>query len=45
VRAPIQEAGRLAVRVLLALLSGEPVKQQITLLPVEAVIRQSCGCL
>jgi DNA-binding LacI/PurR family transcriptional regulator len=39
VRAPIQEAGRLAVRVLLALLSGEPVKQQITLLPVEAVIR------
>ncbi len=44
VRAPIQEAGRQAVRALLSLLYSEPVKQQITLLPVEVVFRQSCGC-
>lgn len=43
VRAPIERAGYLAATLLLQMLAGEPVEQE-TLLPVELVVRQSCGC-
>lgn len=43
VRAPIEQAGRLAASLLLQLLAGE-VAEYETVLPVELVIRQSCGC-
>jgi LacI family transcriptional regulator len=43
VRAPIEQAGRLAASLLLQLLAGE-VAEYETVLPVDLVIRQSCGC-
>ena len=43
VRAPIERAGWLAASLLLQLLAGE-VAEYETILPVELVIRQSCGC-
>ncbi len=43
VRAPIEQVGREGVRQLVRLINGERVRARITL-PVELVIRQSCGC-
>ena len=43
VRAPIERAGSLAARMLLAILHGEEVPPASPL-PVELVIRRSCGC-
>jgi DNA-binding LacI/PurR family transcriptional regulator len=43
VRAPTEQVGREAVRLLLAAIAGEPAPAQPVLLPVELVIRQSCG--
>lgn len=43
VRAPIESIGVTAARNLIDLIHGEPV-EQVTLLPTEFVIRQSCGC-
>lgn len=42
-RAPIEQAGYLATTELFTLLAGGEVDMQ-TILPVELVIRQSCGC-
>jgi LacI family transcriptional regulator len=42
VRAPTEQVGREAVRLLVAAIRGEPPPQPL-LLPVELVIRQSCG--
>jgi sigma-B regulation protein RsbU (phosphoserine phosphatase) len=43
VRQPIYELGKQAVDMLLALLAGEDVPEQVTL-PTEMVVRRSCGC-
>jgi DNA-binding LacI/PurR family transcriptional regulator len=43
VRAPIEEAGREAVRQLVRLIQGERV-DPVVRLPTELAIRQSCGC-
>ena len=43
VGAPIEQVGREAVRVLLALRRGLPVTP-LVLLPTQLVIRRSCGC-
>jgi DNA-binding LacI/PurR family transcriptional regulator len=43
VHAPIEDAGRQAVKHLIQLISGETV-DLVTLLPTEVVVRQSCGC-
>jgi LacI family transcriptional regulator len=43
VRAPIEQVGREAVRQLLRVINGETVEPRVVL-PVEQVIRQSCGC-
>jgi len=43
VRAPIEWAGTLAARMLLAILQGEDLPP-VSPLPVELVIRRSCGC-
>lgn len=42
VRAPIEEAGRVAATQLLRLIHNEPA-DALTLLPTELIIRQSCG--
>jgi len=44
VRPPFYEAGSKLVEMLLALMDGERVPEQVTL-PAELVVRQSCGCL
>ncbi len=44
VRQPLYEQGRQAAEMLLALLAGDQVPEQVTL-PTELVVRQSCGCL
>lgn len=43
VRAPIERIGRQAVSTLVTLMRGEPAEPVIPL-PVELVIRESCGC-
>ncbi len=43
VRAPIETASYLAARQLVRLIRNDEARP-ITLLPVELVIRQSCGC-
>lgn len=43
VRPPFYEMGHRAVEMVLALLAGEEVPEQVTL-PCQLVIRQSCGC-
>jgi len=43
VRQPIHEQGQRAVELLLALLAGKEVPEQVVL-PTELVLRQSCGC-
>jgi LacI family transcriptional regulator len=43
VRAPTEEVGRVAARVLIDLIRNGQT-DQLTLLPTEIVIRQSCGC-
>jgi DNA-binding LacI/PurR family transcriptional regulator/anti-anti-sigma regulatory factor len=44
VRPPFHEMGYQAVEMLLALLAGEEVPEQVTL-PCQLIIRQSCGCM
>ncbi len=43
VRAPVEQVGREGVRQLLRLIHAESARARVTL-PVELVIRQSCGC-
>lgn len=43
VHVPIEEVGRSAVQKLVHLIRGEPA-DGVTLVPVELIIRQSCGC-
>jgi LacI family transcriptional regulator len=43
VRVPLEEAGRLAVELLLRAIAGETVPERAALLPVELIVRQSCG--
>lgn len=43
VRAPIERAGYMAATLLLQLLAGEVAEYEVVL-PVDLVIRQSCGC-
>jgi signal transduction histidine kinase len=43
VRQPVYEQARRSVELLLALLEGEKVPEQV-LLPTKLVVRQSCGC-
>lgn len=43
VRAPIEQIGQQAVSELVALIRGEHIAE-VVLLPVELVIRESCGC-
>ena len=44
VRLPFYEQGRRAVEMLLAMLAGEQVPEQVAL-PAKLKVRQSCGCL
>ncbi len=44
VRPPFHEMGYRAVEMVLALLAGDQVPEQVTL-PCQLVIRQSCGCM
>jgi DNA-binding LacI/PurR family transcriptional regulator len=43
IRLPAQEIGRKAGALLLALLDGQEIREERTLLPTELVIRESCG--
>ncbi|MCK4693145.1 MAG: substrate-binding domain-containing protein, partial [Anaerolineales bacterium] len=43
VRAPIEQVGREAIRLLVQLIQGDKT-EPIVLLPTELMIRQSCGC-
>jgi LacI family transcriptional regulator len=43
VRIPLAETGRQAVELLLRSIAGEPVPERPPLLPVELIVRDSCG--
>ncbi len=43
VRIPLAETGRQAVELLLRCIAGEPVPERPPLLPVELIVRDSCG--
>jgi DNA-binding LacI/PurR family transcriptional regulator len=43
IRAPIEQIGRISVQNLVRLINAEPV-EPLVLLPVELVVRHSCGC-
>jgi len=43
VRVPLAETGRIAVNLLLSAIAGEPVPEKPPLLPVELIVRVSCG--
>jgi DNA-binding LacI/PurR family transcriptional regulator len=43
VRIPLAETGRQAVELLLRSIAGEPVPERTPLLPVELIVRNSCG--
>jgi LacI family transcriptional regulator len=43
VRVPLAETGRQAVELLLRSIAGEPVPEKTPLLPVELIVRGSCG--
>ena len=43
VRVPLAETGRQAVELLLRSIAGEPVPERTPLLPVELIVRGSCG--
>jgi DNA-binding LacI/PurR family transcriptional regulator len=43
VRAPIEQAGRVAARQLIRQIVGDPV-ESLVLLPTDLIIRRSCGC-
>jgi len=43
VRQPISEMGRMACRLLVQLIQGEPVLQRKVVLHTQLVVRQSCG--
>jgi DNA-binding LacI/PurR family transcriptional regulator len=43
VRIPLAETGRRAVEVLLGSIAGEPVPERTPPLPVELIVRDSCG--
>jgi substrate-binding family protein len=40
---PLAETGRQAVELLLRSIAGEPVPERTPLLPVELIVRGSCG--
>lgn len=40
---PLAETGRQAVELLLRSIAGEPVPEKTPLLPVELIVRDSCG--
>ena len=42
-RVPLAETGRQAVELLLRSIAGEPVPERTPLLPVELIVRDSCG--
>jgi LacI family transcriptional regulator len=44
VRAPTEDVGRTAARLLFNLIKEQPV-EAVTLLPTEIIIRRSCGCM
>jgi DNA-binding LacI/PurR family transcriptional regulator len=44
VRAPTAQVGQEAARQLIRLIQAQPVPAQKTLLPVEIILRRSCGC-
>jgi LacI family transcriptional regulator len=44
VRLPAREMGQVAMEMLRARLAGDPVDPEIVTLPVELVVRRSCGC-
>src|ERR1700759_2929778 len=43
VRIPLAETGRQAVQLVLTSIAGEPVAERTPLLPVELIVRDSCG--
>jgi len=43
VRVPLAETGERAVELLLKAIAGEPVPEKPSLLPVELIVRESCG--
>ena len=43
VRVPLAETGERAVEVLLRVIAGQPVPEKPSLLPVELIVRESCG--
>lgn len=43
VRQPVDEAGRVATRLLLSILDGEPVAASVITIPTELIMRQSVG--
>jgi LacI family transcriptional regulator len=43
VRVPLAETGERAVEVLLQAIAGKPVPEKPSLLPVELIVRESCG--
>jgi len=43
VRVPLAETGRTAVNLLLSAIAGDPVPEKPPLLPVELIVRASCG--
>jgi LacI family transcriptional regulator len=43
VRIPLAETGTRAVELLLRSIAGEPIREGVDLLPVELVVRESCG--
>lgn len=45
VRVPLEETGRAAVDLLLRSIQGQPMPEKTPLLPIELVIRSSCGAL
>lgn len=45
VQQPIARAGSLAVDLLLRAKPGEPIERESEMLPVELIIRHSCGCV
>ena len=45
IRQPIREMGRRAVEVLLAVMEGKEVPEQVALPDAELMVRRSCGCI
>ena len=45
VRIPLAETGTRAVELLLRSIAGEQVREGVDLLPVELIVRESCGAV